>query len=433
MTRTASMRCAIAIAIASTLATPALAQKKKPAVDPATCPYCHNDPALLQAAGLVSHGGFAFGATDTGRVDDLLIGSEIRWIETPNFRIGFALGPHRVKFEEKKKFIAELTRLAVALPDVKPDTAIIDPWLRTHLFAQRAEDIHKRFLELIHGEDFKFADGSGKWEGDYKGEGPYLGMRDKYEVLFLPTEAMHTKFLTEHAGLQIKNSQRWHFIDQGKISLIAHTEQGQLRVDEALHAHLAFNLAHNLYDGLLHYSYDTPVWLHEGLAHVFEREVSPNYNSFDSGEGAVAEMSSKANWKPEVMKLIAGDQAPRMAELVSLKSFAELKLPHHFTTWSMIDYLLKTQPDALTKFLWAMKSCKDERGIPTGANLLEYQRQKFKECFEMSYAEFDEAWRNWAMVNYKPAPPGKDPNATGTPIPVGSGQMGGRPGPGGGG
>lgn len=409
-----------ALACASLLAPPAVAQKKRAATDPATCPYCQNDPALLQAAGLVSHGGFSFGVADTAKIEALLAGAEIRWIETPNFKIGFALGSHQVKFKEKKKLLAELTRLAVALPEIKPDTAIIDPWLRTHLYAQRAEDIHKRFLQVIQGENVKFADGSGKWSGEYMGEGPYLGMKQKYEVLLLPTEALHVKFLVDQAGLQIRNTQRWHFIDRGLITLVAHTEQGQLRVDEALHSHLAFNLAHNLYDGLNHYSYDTPIWLHEGLAHVFEREVSQNYNSFDSGEGAVAEMSSKANWKPEVLKLIAGDQAARMAEMMNLKSYAELKLPHHFTTWSMIEYLMKTQPDAFAKFLWAIKSCKDSRGVPTGANLGEYHRQKFKECFEMNYAEFDEAWRAWAMVNYKPAPPSL--NVT---VPIGGTQVGG--------
>ncbi len=406
MTSASAVRRSVATtACVLALAAPAFAQKKKDAADPSACPYCQNDPALLQAAGLVSHGGFPFGITDTAKVDEFLIGSEIRWIETPNFRIGFGLGSHKVKFAEKKKYIEELGRLAVALPAVDPETTTIDPWLRTHLFAQRAEDIHKRFLQVIQGEGKKFADGSGKWEGEYMGEGPYLGMKDKYEVLLLPTEAMHVKFLTEHAGLQIKNSQRWHFIDQGKIALIAHTEQAKLRVDEAMHAHLAFNLAHNLYDGLLHYSYDTPVWLHEGLAHVFEREVSTKYNSFDSGEGAVAEVSSKSNWGPEVMKLIAGSQAPRMAELMSLKSYSELKLPHHYTTWSAVEYLMKTQPDAFAKFLWAIKSCKNSSGVPTGENLIEYHRQKFKEIFEMNYAEFDEAWRAWAMANYKLAPP----------------------------
>ena len=34
------------------------AQRKN---DPTTCPWCHGDPALMEQAGIVSHGGFAFG------------------------------------------------------------------------------------------------------------------------------------------------------------------------------------------------------------------------------------------------------------------------------------------------------------------------------------------------------------------------------------
>ncbi|MFN0241867.1 MAG: DUF1570 domain-containing protein [Planctomycetota bacterium] len=404
--------------------------KKPPPGDPVNCPYCHNDPVLLEAAGLVNHGGFEFGLNDTAKVDELLTGVQVHWLETKNFKIGLALGIGKIKFEDKKRYIAELTRLQTMLPDVKPETATLDPWLRVHMFAQRAEDLHARFLDLIAGHDFVFNDGkSQSLIGDYRGEGPYLGMKRKYEILFLPNATLQTKFLAAHTGLQTKNSQRWHYVDHGSIGVICHTEEGALRQDLALHGHLAFNLAHNLFDGLLHYSYDTPVWLHEGLAHVFEREIQVDSNSFDSSEGAVPQVSSKSNWKAEVLKILAQGDAPRLAELVSLKSYAELKLDHHFVLWSMVEYLMKTQPEGFGKFLWAMKRCTDAQGVPTGANLPEHQRTQFRECFEMNYAEFDEAWRAWATVNYKPAPPGKGGAEEGTQPGVPGNPMGGFGGP----
>lgn len=377
--------------------------------DPAGDPYTQNDPEILKAAGIVSLGGFDFGKSgnNTAKVDEFLSTSEIRWIETEHFRIGFGLGAYKVKLEEKKKIIAELTRLKEVLPKVVPDTGILDPWLRTHLYAQRCEDIYKRFLQIVQGESAKFADGSGVWSGHYAGEGPYLGMKQKYEVLILQTEAAHVSFLLENAGLRIKNTQRWHFVDRGAISVAMHAQQGRLRDDSALEGHVAFNLAHNLYDGLNHYSYDTPVWLHEGLAHFMEREIDPKYNSFDSGEGATADMTSKSDWKPEVLKLINAGEAPRMAELMTLKSYAELKLPHHFVTWSMIDYLETDKPKEFANFLWALKKNYDTQGLPTGSNLPDWHRKQFKEQLGMGYAEFDEAWRAWAKANYSLLP-GKD-------------------------
>ncbi len=374
--------------------------------DPAGDPYTQNDPALLKAAGIVSLGGFDFGKSGqtTATIDEFMATSEIRWIETEHFKLGFGLGSYKVKLEEKKKIIAELTRLKLVLPKVAPDTGILDPWLRTHMFAQRIEDIYQRFIVIIAGGSAAFADGSGTWTGQYAGEGPYLGMKQKYEILILQTEAAHVSFLLEHAGLRIKNTQRWHFIDRGAITVMMHAQQGKLRDDSALHGHVAFNLAHDLYDGLNHYSYDTPVWLHEGLAHFMEREIDPKYNSFDSGEGATADMTSKAAWKPEVLKLITAGEAPRMAELMALKSYAELKLPHHYTTWSMIDYLETEKPKEFADFLWAVKKHYDERGMPTGDKLPDWVRTQFKEKLGMGYAEFDEAWRQWCKDNYALTP-----------------------------
>jgi len=399
--RVAPVLAGLALAL---LAGPSTAQKKRPD-DPASCSWCRNDPALLAAAGLVSHGPFEFGKYDTQVTSGQLPSADIRWLETEHFKIGFALGPHKVKLEEKKKIIAELTRLKEKLPDLKPETGILDPWMRLHLYAQRCEDTWDRFCDLMRISGKKWADGTGVWHNQYMGEGPYLGQKLKYEVLVLPNQTLHVQFLQDHTGLRVKNSQRWHYIDKGSIAVICHAEQGQLRQDAALHGHLAFSLAHNLLDGLNHYNYDTPIWIHEGLAHWMEREIDPNYNSFNSGEGAVAETTSKSNWKPEVLKLISSGEAPRMASLMQLKSYAELKLEHHFTTWSMIDFLLATRPEEFAKLIWAVKNCKDERGVPTGANLPDWHRDKFKELLGWNYAEFDEAWAAWAKEAYRPGPP----------------------------
>lgn len=415
LSRPRALRVLALAALASALvALPAAAQKKK-ATDPSECPYCHNDPALLKAAGLVSHGGFVFGkAESTVQVDELLPECEIRWLESEHFRIGFGLGAWKVKLEDKKKTVAELTKLKQFFPEIKPDTGILDPWLRTHIYAQRAEEIYTRFLELMNAQNTVFPAASGTWTAGatYMGEGPYLGQLRKYEFFVVPTINSSVAFLKEHCGVQVRKSQRWHYTTLGSIALICSAEDGTLRVDAALHGHLAFNLAHNLYDGFLHYNYDTPVWLHEGLAHFMEREVSPKHNSFDSDEGAVAQDTRKENWKPDVLGLINSGKAPRMAELIGLKRFSELTLAHHYTTWSMIDFLVKAKPKEFTDFLWSLKRNFSEQGLPTGEKLLDLHRTKFKELLGWNYAEFDEAWKTWALNAYKATTPkGSDPNS----------------------
>jgi glutaredoxin len=389
---------AAALAVAASTV-PALAQRKN---DPSLCPYCKNDPTLMQQSGIVSHGGFQFGKNDTKKVDELLATSDIRWIETAHFEIGFAMGSHKVKQEEKEKLRSELARLAVTLPAVDSREKILDPWLRSHLYAQRAEDVWKRFLGLMRVEESDFPKGDKLYDGKskYMGIGPYLGEKGKYEVLVVPSEAALVSYLQTHFGLLTKKTQRWNLVDKDVLSVTINGNEDNLREDEALHAHLVFNLTINLLDGYKHYSYDTPIWIREGLAHFCEREISQKFNSFDSSEGAVADVSRKEKWEPEVRKLIASGKAPRMAELVAMKDYSELTLPKHYATWSMVDFLVKTDPAGFACLNDAIHGLLNSEGIPDGSKLLDVHRDKFKECLKFTYAEFDTRWAEWVNANY---------------------------------
>jgi hypothetical protein len=393
----ASLRSAAALLLAC--AAPAAAAQEKPARnDPSQCPYCRNDPAVLAGAGLVSHGPFEFGKTpnDSRTVDDQLV-SDIYWIETPHLEIGLGLGPYRVTQKEKEEFRAELTELQRVLPEVDPKTKVIDEWLRLHLYAARCEAAYRRFLELVQKTEADFPKPGEQWllGTPFRGTGPYLGMAGKYEVLLLATEAEHVAFLNEQFGLTIPRTQRWHVVDRETVDVTIHLEQGSLKIDKALHGHLVFSLAHNFFDGFRHYSYDTPVWLHEGLAHCMEREISPRYNTFDAAEGAPAAETRKEAWIPEARKLAQSGTAPRMAELINLQSYAALTLDIHFTTWSMVDYLIREQPDGLACLLSALKGRVTKEGMPDGGNLRDAHRDAFQTCLGMSYAEFDQAWAAW--------------------------------------
>jgi hypothetical protein len=236
--------------------------------------------------------------------------------------------------------------------------------------------------------------------GTYMGEGPYLGMKGKYEVLVVPNESAATNFLKTHFGLLTKLTQRWNVIDRDTLALIVHQDQGGLREDGALHGHVAFNLAINLLDGYKHYSYETPIWIREGLAHFIEREINPKFNTFDSSEGAVAEMTRKEKWEPEVRKLVASGGAIRMAELLNLKDYSGLTLAHHYTTWSIVDYLQKTNPKGFAKLNARLHGVTNEKGITDGSNQLDVHRKAFQEELGMGYAEFDAAWAKWVQETY---------------------------------
>lgn len=395
-----TVRISIVFAAVLALCAQATAQKLN---DPKSCPYCKSDPALMEKAGIVSHGGFEFGKEEsTEKVDAVLSSADIRWIETKHFELGFALAPHKVKPEEKDKIRAELTRLAAVLPTVDPKIKVLDPWLRAHLYAQRSEDAWNRWLEIFQVQESDFPPQGYVWDqkAKYMGIGPFLGQNHKYEILILPSEAALQQYLQSQFGLLIKKTQRWNLPPKDTLSVTIGAGTENLREDEGLHGHLHFNLAINLLDGFKHYSYDTPIWIREGLAHFMEREVTQRYNTFDSAEGGVAEMTRKVKWEPEVRKLLTADKLPRLAEVLSMREYSDLTLARHYAVWSMTDFLIRTKPAEYARFNDALHGIMNDKGFPESSNLLEVHREKFREIFGWSYAEFDRVWMEWVALTY---------------------------------
>jgi hypothetical protein len=371
-----------------------------PRNEPRNCPWCGGEPGLMAAAGIVSHGGFEFGVTDTGKVDALLGGKDIYWIESAHFEIGLALAPYRVATEEAKKIRAELSELAERLPEIDPKTRLIDPWLRAHLYAQRAEQVWRRFLELMQVQESDFPDGKGVWllGTPYRGEGPYVGQKGKFELLVLPTAADQVTLLKAHFGLTMERTQRWNVIERDSLMVVTNIGENDLREDQKLHGHVAFNLACVLLDGYEHYSYDTPFWIQEGLAHFMEREINPRFNTFDASEGSVGVRVNKEDWDAETKVLVQAGKAPRVAELTALRTFAEFDLADHYTCWSMTRFLIETNPRGYACLNAALHGIKNEQGGPDGSNMPDRQRQAFLDCLAMTYPEFDASWQAWALA-----------------------------------
>lgn len=368
-----------------------------PRAEEELCPYCGEDPELMSAAGIVSHGPFDFGVGTTEDVDRLLPTYDLLWTETKHFQLGTALRRYKLGDKEKKKVRAELERLQLALPEVEPRTRFLDPWLRAHLYAQRAEDLWKRFQEIAGVTDADFPGGTGPRNIalKYMGQGPHMGQKGKYELLIVPSKAASRLYLTEQFGLTIERTQRWNVVARDTLTVTMNLEEDQVKRDEALHGHVVFNLLQVLLDGYKHYNYDTPLWYHEGLAHVLEREISPDFNSFDGSEGSLAATTRKSDWLAEVRKLVRGDDAPRLAELTRLRQYSQFELEHHFATWSMVQYLLVERPEAFACFLDRMHGAVDEQAQVVFTDMQDHQRSAFQDCVGIPYAQFDEAWREW--------------------------------------
>jgi len=380
------------------LAAPGLhAQAERTAAE--NCFLCKGDAKTMERACIVSHGPFPFGINSTKEAEALLPTAEIYWIESAHFRLGFAAGSAKVDSKSAKKVRAELERLKDYLPKVKPKSKVLTPWLRAHLYAQRFEDAYEEFLEVMQVEESVFPEAGKIWMlgTPYWGEGPYLGQRDKYEVLVLPNADQQVDYLSAQFGLQIKHTQKWNILKRGTLNVVTNLLEDNLQADAKLHGHLVFNLIHNFVDGFKFYTYDTPYWVQEGLSHYFERKLSTRYNSFSRSEGGVPLGKGAKKWVNKVKSMINSGKVPRLAELMALRAYADFTLEHHYTCWSMVKFLVETRPTAFAELNKEIHGRKAADGGPDGTGISDAFRAAFKEHVGMSYSAFDRAWREWAL------------------------------------
>src|SRR5215510_9671285 len=113
----------------------------------------------------------------------------------------------------------------------------------------------------------------------------YLGMKDKYEVVMLRDLRQFKDLLRDQTGSTTSQTKRDHFVDRGVLSVFIPLTD-EIRDDYNFWAHTAHNIGHNFILGYRYYSYEPPKWFEEGFAHFMEKEVSEEFNSFDSEEAA---------------------------------------------------------------------------------------------------------------------------------------------------
>ncbi len=394
---------------AATLAQPAIAQKlidrDKPKTDPANDPYTRGgDPELVKAVGYVSMKDMEFGPTGetSGSIGAFLSFVDLRFIETEHFRLGIALPKIKVTGSERDKLREELTRLKESLPDIDPRIRVLDPWLRAHLYAQRLEEHYAKIQTFLGVTQDQFTGTAEGWDGTgkYMGIGPHMGQSGKYEVVLFPSLGAHREFMGKKLGLTSKLTQQHNYIDRDSLAIIIHTDQDGLRVDEALHGHLVHSLTQTLLKGYKHYSYEPPIWVIEGCAHYFERQLNPRFNSFTSSEGGAPIRIRKEDWNEPVKKMVSSKKAPSIASIMSKRAFAELDKNDHLFSWALIDYLETAHPGFLIKYFDLISALKNDEGIDDASEMLNVQRTLFKEELGMNYPEFDRAWAAWVEENY---------------------------------
>lgn len=359
----------------------------------------------MAAAGYVSFGPFPFGTNHTtDEIEKLLPGEPLLWIETAHFRIGCALPATTVTGNKAwlPKLTAELRRLAARLPDVRPDSTHLDPWLRAHLVAQRAEDTWAEVLADLGRTDADFPPVPGHEPRDaqrFLGLGPYLGMPQKFTILLLRKATNLANYTAAHHGWATKEPTRYYDHRFGCVFFGAAEESshGVLRHDEALHTHLAFHVAHNLYTSYRSYGHNLPAWLITGLAHRHARHVSTRFPIYDLRAGPGSDPDLYPRWEKRWQGMLKDRAFAPLPDFVERLDVDTFTMADHLQCWALVDWLMTTRGASTMAFLHRMKDPFHERlRFPTDAELLARQRHDMQQAFGVDAAGLEELWRKEA-------------------------------------
>jgi len=376
------------------------AAKEPPTLDP----YTEEDATAMEAAGYERFGNFNFAAAHTTEdIDTTLAGPWMRWVETKHFRIGSSLPeytPTRGDRSEKTKLKAELKRLHERIPNVPTKLKKLDPWLRLHLFAQRAEELYAELESLLGVDEHSFPTRPGlKVDGKYMGEGPHLGMRSKFNLLLFEKMSSVGRYKQQFAGLEGDNLFSHLFHTDGTLLFAISQEHPSMDSDTTLHCTVTYVLTMNMLNGFKNYRHFVPAWMSSGLGHWFARRVDPSRNYFTQERLFDEQDENIWNWGPKVRARVGHEYYPSFEELLAWPDPYSMKYNQHMLAWSRVDYLVNERRDGLALWLDLVKTPFGNR-VPTHAELKARQLEAMQEAWELDPTSFDEAWSTWAAKHY---------------------------------
>ena len=380
------------------------------------CPYCLNDPTIMRKAGIVNHGPFKFAqhpkheegkVLTTADIDKMIDFEQILWIETRHMKLGCCLRPYVVPQDEKLKIRAELKQLKeLGLRRINVRARHLDPWLRLHLFALRAEKAYSDFKRTVRKTDTDFPRdpkdcyrGEGE-ERKHMGMGPYLGQPDKYELLITGSEKAFVLFMERYLGHRGVKPKRHNFTKRGALFTGLGEYMRGHRRDTKLHNSMVFNISINFLNGYRFYAYNLPVWLTEGMGHYFERANSPFYNSFDGNEGSVANARDTWKWRPMIRSRVARGKNPPLAKVFRKRDFGALLFEDHLVIWSVVEFLATRHAEKFARFLDSLKGRITDKGVSGISGLLKIQRKALQQHFHWSPFELEDAWKKHVLKTY---------------------------------
>jgi hypothetical protein len=362
-------------------------------------PYTDGEPKLMADAGIVAYAPFPWAdGQRTTDVDRVLGERRILWLETAHFRIGcnLASAPMPVPQDQRKYLLDELKRLKKKLPRIDDKPKRLDPWLRLHLYAQRAEELYAEFQQLCSVTDADFG------AGTEPGKGKYLGLPDKYLLLLFQKKSDLARYLDRFCGVQGERSYRYYHKRSNQM-LAAIAAEGLEGADEfGLLSHTIYSLANNLVISYQGYWYELPIWFTEGLSHWYSRRVPTEFVNVVAKDDEALNEEQQHEWAPKVRRRAAFSRGwLTFAQLDGLAQHADCSYQAHIMAWSRVDYLMSVDHAKVGRMLVGLKSLPMATDGTVAPGAVQAQEARLlAELFGLDGAAFDQRWRDFVLKTY---------------------------------
>ncbi len=302
------------------------------------------------------------------------------YIETKNFKIVSTLGKSKIKFKHNRYARGDIERLKTIFPKLKPgrDGILLNAHQRAHLYHIRAERVYGHFAALTDNKK------------------PWLGMQGHYQLFLLDDFNEYHTFADDFVGRAQKLAGvQQHVKEKPNFNMFATSEQQVSRTkgkgDSTMQNWFVHNLTHLFIDGYNNYYRETWAWLEEGLAHYYEKMENPRHNTFCFAEGAPPKSFLKPDWRPIIYGLVRRGKDPGLARWCEKLQPGELSGTENGMTWSIVEWLVETEPVRFTKLLNELNDYKAKQNAS----------QCIQKAFGVTPSVLHERWRKYVLDTYK--------------------------------
>lgn len=355
-------------------------------------PYTENDPAKFAKLGYVQVGSFGWGEGNrTEDVQEVMGGLDFLWVETEHFRIGSSLATYKITNDrvERARLKKEFAQMKTKLKRFKAPRRELDPWIRLHLYAQRAENLYAQYVE-----DF----GLEALADDKKA--PYLGHPKKFRLLLCQRKSELVRYMNAYETLRSDISCGSGKRGEGmlfalNLEAVEEGSEGQEHepLDAKLYCRVISGLARSFVDGHSQELYRAPRWFVQAVDQYYARQADKRWVL--AGFKFRNVKDKHWEWQKRVENLVKNDFYVAMVEAIRWGRDDLQDARQHIVGVSKLEFMIAAKGGQLRAYLDAAVVPFKGKTEDTAEELDARQRRALKDGFGLEPEEFDQAWLDW--------------------------------------